>query len=376
MLIGAIAACIGISAKGRTGGGTDVADEGLAAHAMQFPRDHGSHPDFRTEWWYATGHATVEGRLFGFQITFFRSRIESAQPLASKFAAKQLLFAHAAVTDVKGGKLLHDQRIARVGFGVAEAATGDAAIRLRDWSLLHAGDRWIAKVSADDFALDLAFEPTQGVLLQGKGGLSRKGPAPENVSHYYSLPQLAVSGSLSVGGRSYVLPEPARENVAPAVVPVIAPANAAWLDREWSDSILHPDAVGWDWIGMNLADGGALMAFRIRDRAGNTFWDGGSYRSASGQVRVFERFDTGWQPLRRWSSAASGAVYPVEWRLNTPIGAFTINALVDNQELDSRASTGSIYWEGLCDLLGEGGGKRVGRGYLEMTGYAAALRLS
>ena len=206
MLLGAMAACLGWPAQARAGGAA-VADPALAAQAMQFPHDHGSHPDFRTEWWYVTGHASAEGRLFGFQITFFRSRIEPAQQHESKFAAKQLLFAHAAITDVQGARLLHDQRIARVGFGVAEAATDDAAIRLRDWSFLRSGDRWIAKVSADDFALNLAYEPTQPVLLQGAAGISRKGPAPENVSHYYSLPELAVSGSLSVGGHRYALPE-------------------------------------------------------------------------------------------------------------------------------------------------------------------------
>ncbi|MEP6789949.1 MAG: carotenoid 1,2-hydratase, partial [Ramlibacter sp.] len=137
----------------------------LPARALAFPRDHGSHPDMRTEWWYLTGRATSEEREFGFQVTFFRSRVEGTQGMASKFAAKQLVFAHAAVTDVQGKKLLHDQRIAREGFEIASAGQADAAIRLRDWSLMRSGGEWQARVAGADFALQLACTPTQPVLL-------------------------------------------------------------------------------------------------------------------------------------------------------------------------------------------------------------------
>ena len=335
---------------------------------MHFPRDHGSHPDFRTEWWYITGHAKVADRLLGFQITFFRSRVEAAQGMKSAFAARQLLFAHAAVTDVQAGRLLHGQRIAREGFGVAEASSDDTAIQLRDWSLVREGEHgvYVANVATDDFALDLRFRPTQPVLLQGDDGISRKGPLADNISHYYSQPQLAVSGRIRIGAREFVVPAPARADPL---------ENAsAWLDREWSNAFLNPDAVGWDWTGMNLDDGNALTAFQVRKRDGSALWDGGSFRSATGELRIFKRGETRWQPLKFWTSAASGAVYAVEWALATPAGSFTIKSLVDNQELDSRGSTGAIYWEGLSDLLGPAG-KRVGRGYLEMTGYAQALRL-
>src|SRR5665647_3722065 len=164
----------------------------LPAKALAFPRDRGSHPDFRTEWWYITGHATSNGsggRTFGFQLTFFRSRVDGTQGMASKFAARQLLFAHAAITDVKGKKLWHDQRIARDGFGVASASEQDMAIKLRDWSLQAEGGHYTADLPASDLALKLQFEETQSVLLQGRQGLSRKGPEEKQASYYYSQPQ-------------------------------------------------------------------------------------------------------------------------------------------------------------------------------------------
>jgi predicted secreted hydrolase len=328
----------------------------LPPRRLGFPPDHGAHPELRTEWWYITGQAQSGDRTFGFQVTFFRSRVEATQDMRSRFAAKQLLFAHAAVTDVRGAKLLHDQRIAREGFGIAEAATGDARLRLRDWSLAREGGAWHAVLPASGFGLDLRCAPTQAVLLQGQSGLSRKGPLERQASYYYSEPQLAVTGTLTLQGRA------------------LAVTGRAWMDHEWSDEYLAAEAVGWDWVGMNLDDGSALMAFRIRQRDGTTYWDGGAFRSARGELQVASRGETEFQPRRRWTSPLSNASYPVEWGLRTPADIYTVRAVIDNQELDSRASTGAIYWEGLSDLL-DSRGRRVGRGYLEMTGYATRLRM-
>ncbi len=331
----------------------------LPARALRFPRDHGAHPDLRTEWWYITGAvASASGdREFGFQLTFFRSRVDATQGMSSRFAARQLVFAHAAVTDVQGRRLWHDQRIARAGFGVAEASTEDTRIRLRDWHLARSADGvYTAHLPAGEFTLDLRFSPTQPVLVQGAEGLSRKGPQPEQASYYYSVPQLATTGSIILQGRRFQI------------------SGKAWLDHEWSEALLHPDAVGWDWIGMNLDDGSALTAFQLRRRNGSALWDGGSFRSASGSVYIASRGETQFSAQRRWTSPLSGASYPVEWMVRTPAGSYTVRALVDAQELDSRSSTGAIYWEGLSDLL-DSQGRRVGRGYLEMTGYAQRLRI-
>ena len=334
----------------------------LLRRELQFARDLGSHPDFALEWWYLTGHLRSDAgaREFGFQLTFFRSRVAATQDMRSAFAAKQLIFAHAAVTDVAGKKLWHDQRIARAGFGVAQASEKDTAITLRDWSLQRETTHYMANTSGNGFRFTLALRETQQLLLQGERGLSRKGPEEKQLSYYYSLPQLQVKGMLALAGG----PMPVQ--------------GTAWLDHEWSQELLHPQAVGWDWIGMNLFDGSALTAYRLRDKAGNALWDGGSFRHpamapASGP-HVFSRDEVLFHPLRSWKSPLTQASYPVQWLVRTPADFYTVKAVIDNQELDSRASTGAVYWEGLSELF-DSHGQLVGRGYLEMTGYASPLRL-
>ena len=341
----------------------------LPARALSFPRDHGSHPELRTEWWYITGHAQAGGKPWGFQVTFFRSRVDATQGMQSAFAARQLLFAHAAVTDVQGQRLLHDQRIARAGFGVAQASEADTRIRLQDWTLVRSdtagsqgvskGSRYRAQINSGEFALDLQFDSTQPVLLQGQQGLSRKGPDTEQASYYYSQPQLAVTGTLTVGGK--------RLAVTPGT-------GRAWMDHEWSEALLHPEAMGWDWIGMNLNDGSALTAFRLRRADGSALWAGGSFRAPGQTAQIFEANAVVFTPERFWTSPQSGARYPVQWRVDTPAGRFSVHAVLDAQELDSQGSTGAIYWEGLSDLR-DASGRTVGRGYLEMTGYAKPIKL-
>ncbi len=325
---------------------------------LHFPRDLGSHPEFATEWWYVTGRLqdTASERVLGFQITFFRSRVPSTQLLQSAFAAKQLLFAHATVTDEANKKLWHDQRVARAGFGLAEASVTDTAVQIKNWSLIRRSEQYQTILLGDGFEFKLTLHETQPLLLQGQAGLSQKGPDAGQSSYYYSLPQLQVEGQVTFAGKA------------------LAVRGTAWLDHEWSHALLHPQAVGWDWIGMNLLDGSALTAFRLRTQAGAALWDGGSWRREGSSVQAFKQGSVSFEPLRWWLSPLSQTRYPVAWRVTTPAGVFTVQAVLDTQELDSRQSTGAIYWEGLSELLDERG-NTVGHGYLEMTGYASPLRL-
>lgn len=348
----------------------------LQPRPLAFPRDHGSHNETRTEWWYLTGHALdKQGQALGFQVTFFRSRVDAAQTLRSRLAARQLLFAHAAITDVQGQRLWHDQRIARWNGerpaaltdrnspGAAFADDQDTAIRLRDWSLQRLGSGgYRVRVQAEDLAINIDAAPAQAHLLQGHQGFSRKGPELSQSSFYVSHPQLQVSGALRIQARELALQ-----------------SGRAWLDHEWSEALLHPEAVGWDWIGMNLHNGDSLTAFRLRRADGSAVWAGGSWRAAAQGAspqgaQSFEATSVIFEPLRWWTSPHTQARYPVEWWVRTPAGVFKVRALVDDQELDSRQSTGTVYWEGLSDLLGENG-QPLGRGYLEMTGYAQRLVL-
>ena len=323
---------------------------------LQFPTDHGSHPQFRTEWWYLTGWVKdAGGRELGIQITFFRNRPRVAEDNPSRFAPRQLLFAHAALADAGTGKLLHDQRAARAGFGLAEAREGRTDVVIDDWSLSQTASGYSAKVKAREFEVALEFKSTQPVLLQGERGFSRKGPLPAQASYYYSQPHLAVSGSITVKGEKREV------------------SGQAWMDHEWSSEYLASEAAGWDWVGLNLADGGALMAFRMRDKQGGTLWAGGSLRAADGRVRVLASRELSFEARRRWRSPRTQTDYPVALRIQAGDLAFDIEPMMDDQELDSRASTGTIYWEGAVSAKSDG--KVLGLGYLELTGYWRPLRM-
>ena len=364
--LAALAAWAGVPLLGQAADTRDVVRRG---RPITLPRDHGVHADTRTEWWYATGWIGAPDQpSHGFQVTFFRSRTGLAQDLPGRLAPRHLLFAHAAVTDLAARRHLHDQRIVRWAGPAASSADGsfagaaeaDTQVWIGAWRLQRGADGYEAHVSSDTgaraWSLRLALRPTQPVLLQGDAGFSRKGPEERQASHYYSLPQLAARASVTVDGRQ------------------TDGTGQGWLDHEWSDEILAADAVGWDWIGFNGFDGSALTAFQLRRADGSVLWAGGSHRPAGGPVRTFEPGELRWQPGRRWRSPATGATYPVEWQLDTPAERLQVRALLDAQELDGRGSTGTVYWEGLSEWL-DADGRRVGLGYLEMTGYAGRLRL-
>jgi predicted secreted hydrolase len=323
---------------------------------LRFPYDEGSHPAFRTEWWYVTGWLEDAARHpLGFQITFFRVRSRADGHNPSAFDARQIIIAHAALSDAGRGHLLHDQAVARAAFGLAGADEGRTRVWLDDWSLAQEGRTYRARIPAREFDMHLVFTATQPPLLQGDEGYSRKGPDPASASYYYSLPQLRVAGELAAG-----------RDRAPV-------RGTAWLDHEWSSSYMDERASGWDWIGINLEDGGALMLFRMRDPANNKFWAGGTYRDAAGMRTTYAPDDVDMQPSREWRSPRTGAAYPVAWRIRAGALELAIEPLMDDQENDTRTSVGTVYWEGAVRALAKQ--KTVGRGYLELTGYWKAMRV-
>jgi predicted secreted hydrolase len=327
----------------------------VPGYRLQFPRDEGSHLDFRLEWWYVTGWLNEASRPLGFQITFFRARPELKHDNPSAFTPRQIMIAHAALSDPSHGRLIHAQRAARAGFNLAGADEGRTRVWIDDWRLEQEDNSYRARILAQEFSLELAFLATEPPLKQGQEGYSRKGPAPEHASYYYSLPHLKVSGTV------------VRESKPQTVT------GSAWLDHEWSSSYMAEQAVGWDWIGINLDDGGALMAFRMRDKQGGSFWAGGALRRADGSVRVFSPSDIRFTPRREWRSPRTGTNYPVLWLVNAGDLELSIEPLMDDQENDTRASTGTIYWEGAVRALRDG--KPAGLGYLELTGYWRRLNL-
>ncbi|TAH47015.1 MAG: carotenoid 1,2-hydratase [Betaproteobacteria bacterium] len=342
---------------------------------LEFPRDLGAHPEFRTEWWYVTGWVTDEAGVDrGFQVTFFRVRTAIGERSRSRFAPRQLVLAHAAIADPAVGRLRHAERAERALPPLVGADEGRTRTWVRDWSLDWDGERYRTRIAAEGFSFELDFVPDGPPLLNGHGGFSQKASDPKHASHYYSRPQLVVRGDLRLDGERHAV------------------RGRAWLDHEWSSELMPERARGWDWIGINLHEGGSLMAFRMRDADGHPMWsaltlvEGGRTRRGEGPDAV--RF----VPLRTWRSPRTGADYPVEWELELPastagdrVRRLRLVPLMDDQELDSSRSAGAIYWEGAVRVLAAGDAsagneipgpaREIGRGYLEMTGYANRPRM-
>ena len=334
----------------------------VAGPPLAFPRDDGAHPQFRSEWWYVTGWLRdAAARDFGFQVTFFRTRPGVAEDNPSRFAARELLFAHAAIADPALGRLR--QRPARRTrrlrprecLDVPDRRSHRRLVRSLRRATCGTRERYTTRIRGRDFAFDLALVAGSPALLQGDAGVSRKGPAPQDASFYYSRPQLEASGTIELGAGATQV------------------SGSAWLDHEWSSRYLAAGAVGWDWIGINLDDGGALMAFRIRNRGGGALWAGATHRDAAGKLRTYAPTEIRFVTEQRWRSARTGIEYPIAMRVGVGDIELDLEPLMPDQELDARASVGTVYWEGA--VRAAVGGRDVGRGYLELTGYGEPLRL-
>jgi predicted secreted hydrolase len=332
---------------------------------LSFPADHGPHPDYRTEWWYYIGNVTdPEGRAFGFQLTFFRSRLKPPadrrqwpQP-ASAWRSDQVYLAHAAVSDVAGGRHLQAERMARPVLGLAGAGIvdGTVTIDLHAWQAVIAPDRHRLRADDNRFALDVDLTPTKPPVRHGEEGYSRKGQAPERASCYYSFTRLQAFGTISVDGNPYQV------------------SGSAWMDHEFSTAPLQPGITGWDWFSLQLSDQTELMIYRLRHPDGSINpASSGTYVLPSGQQRHLRRTDLQVESLSHWTSPHSNARYPIAWRITVaPLElSLTVAARLPDQEMRTPGSTDVTYWEGSVTAEGRLGKATVdGVGYVELTGYA------
>ena len=324
-----------------------------------FPRDHGPHPAFQTEWWYYTGNlTTAEGRRFGFQFTIFRRALTPAQRTStSEWYTNQIYMAHFTVSDIAGGTFYQEERFSRGAAGLAGAeTTPHLRVWIEDWSV-QAGHEAAAQVriraTSADFAIDLTLTSVKEPALHGDNGLSQKGPEPGNASYYYSLTRLATTGTVAVAGKEYAV------------------SGLSWMDREFGTSALSEGAVGWDWFAVHLSDGRDLMVGQIR-REGREIEPvfGGLLVSADGRTRYLASADFTITPLGTWQSDHSGAVYPAGWEIAVEFDDTTLQ-LVLEPLLDDQEVTASVtYWEGAVRVSGD----VDGFGYAELTGYAQPLR--
>jgi predicted secreted hydrolase len=342
---------------------SEAADDGFARATAPrdfvFPADHGSHREYRTEWWYFTGNlSTASGRHFGFELTFFRYGLappRSRSEDASAWRAEQVWMAHFAITDSTTGRFIARERLTREALGLAGAETEPLHIWVEDWSALgeSANGQLSLLLNArdEDTALTLDLSSTVPPIAQGDRGLDGKGAGIGNASYYYSVPRLHAQGNVTVGGERFAV------------------TGLAWLDREWSTSSLERGTEGWDWFALHLSDGGNLMFYRLRTTAGDASpFSGGTLVSADGVRTRLTASDVLLTPLDYWTSRASGVRYPVAWRLvavNAGI-ALDVRPYLENQELDLSVR----YWEGAVHAEGSGPmGRLTAQGYLELAGY-------
>ncbi len=319
--------------------------------AFSFPRDHGAHPDFRSEWWYLTGNLKDEaGKDFGFQVTLFRNAVRpDIESSASSWRTRQVWMVHAALTDLAAGTHQSHERFVRQGAGLAGVTQSPVRVWVEDMQLSIQDDGQMSVlVPADAFRLELDLVPLTPLVLQGDRGLSQKSPQPGNASYYYSLPRLQATGRIIHNNEVHKV------------------TGLAWLDREWSTSALGPEQAGWDWFALQFADGRNLMYYQLRRKDGGIdASSSGSISDATGKIRTLSADEVSLQPLRYWS--AGDRRYPVEWRMKIrgEPATWHIRTLLDEQEMRHSVR----YWEGAVEVVEDGNSRPLGRGYLEMTGY-------
>lgn len=328
-------------------------------YRFSFPRDHGSHPAFRTEWWYFTGHlwSPDATRRFGYQLTFFR---QASPPAAWKGSAAwrsdQIHLAHAALTDEAGRRFLVDERLDRAG--LLAGASGDRLdVFQEDWRAEQDPSGHIqVHMTVRGAALDLTLDPATPPVIFGEDGVSRKGADPGAASHYITFPRLQARGTLR-------LPEG----------PTLVVQGRGWMDHEFSSNQLSADQVGWDWAGIQLRDGRSLMAYRLRRNDGtqDPFSTLTEVDAAGRLTRSTHAFRL--SATSSWHSPASGTLYPLPLRLEAWDLSLTLVPILPDQELQTGRSTGITYWEGACRVL-DGAGREVGDAYVELTGYAHSLK--
>jgi predicted secreted hydrolase len=332
---------------------------------LEFPKDHGAHPGYRTEWWYYTGNLRSQtGDHYGFQLTFFRSQI--SPPGADKtwpdppsaWRTQQIYLAHAAVSDIAGKRHLQAELVSREALSMAGVLhrPPETVVYLKNWSARIGAEAQVLHVDTDEFSYELTLKPVKPPVLHGRAGYSLKGSSPERASCYYSYTRHAVEGQLTIGGKT------------------MAVRGQGWMDHEFSTAVLEPGIKGWDWFSLQLSDQTEIMLFLLRtDDGGISAVSGGTFVDPDGNTRAVGKEEFAMTILDTWKSPHSKAVYPSRWRLQVfPVSLdLTIFPNLPDQEMQTSGSTGVTYWEGSVSIKGTRDENQInGEGYVELTGYA------
>lgn len=375
-LLAVSASCALAAAADSAAGGAPAYAQAIAPRPLEFPRDQGPHPDFRQEWWYLTGNLdSTDGQRFGFELTIFRFALppdtpqpavggSSADAASSPWRAHQIYLGHFAVSDAARHRFRFTARLSRGALGLAGAQADPLRVWIGNWQIGQTAAQqpvvidstpepvaWQLQAAGQGYVLTLAARPLMGPVPNGERGLSRKSGEPGNATYYYSIPRVAVQGTISRDGHP------------------VQVHGLAWLDREWGSGSLGPQETGWDWFGLQLGDGSCLMFYSLRDRDGvQDPFSAGTWVDADGRAKPLSRDDMHIQVLEHWTDAG-GARYPSRWRLVAP--ALGLDVTVRPVLADQELMTSPRYWEGAVDVSGTRGGRPIaGRGYVELVGYA------
>lgn len=327
--------------------------------SWNFPYDHGNHSAFKTEWWYLAGNVKdIEGREFGYQLTFFRhALIPESNENDSVWAVRDIYFAHFVLTDIKANRVYLYEKVSRAGPGLAGIDPDRLHIWIHDWAL-EGGAVWKIQARADGHRIQFELEPPSEILLHGEEGRSVKGLMLNQASYYYSFPRIATQGSLTLDGQTFRV------------------SGSTWFDHEFSSNQLSKELIGWDWFGLHLGNSSELMIYLMR-RPDNSFacYSGGTLNRRGRRI-LLKGSDIEAIPVRYWTSSATKTQYPVEWRIKIARAALdiTVRARVENCELQTFSSTQIIYWEGPVEVQGTLGSSHISSlGYMELTGYTHSM---
>ncbi len=333
----------------------------VPGYRYAFPRDHGSHPEFKLEWWYYTGNVrSTDGRQFGYELTFFRSGMDRSYNNSSSWRVRDLHMTHLAITDITQKKFYYFEKLNRDGPGIAGAKQDTLDVWNENWSVRLQNGAMILNANAGNAAIELKLESMKDPVIHGLDGISQKAEGVGHASHYYSMTRMITAGNIRLGGKTVTV------------------HGESWMDHEFGTSQLTEDQVGWDWFSVQLDNGSELMLYRMRHRNGSV--DPNSSGTIIGpdskiqHLRVSEFIAV---PSRLWKSTKTDTSYPIEWSISLPGRATSLRLtpLLDDQELVTTRSTGIAYWEGAVQVTGTWEGKPVaGRGYVELTGYSERYR--
>ena len=337
----------------------------LPGRKLSFPSDHASHPDYKIEWWYYTGHLEAEsGKRYGYQVTFFRFGLRDRQKEESNehpTLFSDLYMAHFALSDLNQKKFFFRERVNR-GYGdKAGAATDRYLVWNEDWKVESDGKNHLIQVSDRGKSLRLRLASLKAPVLHGQNGLSQKGEGEGRASYYYSLTRMQTQGEIEVDGK--------KEKVQ----------GLSWMDHEFGSNQLREDQVGWDWFSIQLDSQTELMLYLIRRKDGSSDpYSSGTLVNPDGTTKHLALKDFRIEVVERWKSSKSGATYPMKWKVTIPAEEIELEIVpaFPNQELITNRSTRVTYWEGAVRLTGTLRGKSIGgTGYVEMTGYAGKLNI-